>query len=341
MTDEKIKTVFTTERAEVHQQTALEAAPPELDITMLRNPDAEALKSALADAVYLISERTGTINADILSAAPKLKMVQRLGRLTHDIDTEAAEKQGVAVAYFPDPGVIRVAEHVMMQMLVLLKRTRQVEKIALKAWDGWGESERTDEDTFAYNWARQDNIHSLWRKKIGIVGFGEIAAELSSRLQGWGCTILYNKRRRLPERIEDEFGLLYTDKDRLFESSDIVVNLLPYFPTTDMSINAAAFDRMKPGTYIVSAGSGSVIDEKALAFALQTGKLAGAALDTFEYEPIRADNPLINLAESGYNVLLTPHTAAVGAAPSDDDRRAIYANLMRHHRHEPLKYRVV
>jgi phosphoglycerate dehydrogenase-like enzyme len=333
-----IKTVFTTDRSEFHQQMSLDAAPDELDITMLRNPDRATLTDALADAVYLISERAGTIDADLLFAAPKLRLIQRLGRLTHDIDTNAAKARGVAVAWMPDPGVIHVAEHVMMQMLTLAKRAKQVEQVALAASNEWGARARTDEDTFRFNWSEQRNIKRLWGATVGIVGMGEIGIELAARLAGWGCTVLYNKRHRYPVNVESEFALTYADKDAIYRKSDFVVNLLPYFPATDMSIGAAAFNAMSDDAIFVSAGSGSVVDEAALANAIKSGKLMGAALDTFEYEPIAPDNPLIELVREGYNVLLTPHTAAAGVKSG---RERDYANILRHMKGDPLKYRVV
>jgi phosphoglycerate dehydrogenase-like enzyme len=108
--------------------------------------------------------------------------------------------------------------------------------------------------------------------------------------------------------------------------------LLPYYSETDMLIDAEFLSRMKRGAYLTSCGSGSVIDEAALAAALREGHLAGAALDTFEWEPIRPDNPLLPLArDPAMNVLLTPHTAAGSSRDADSDRtrRADYTNLVR------------
>ena len=336
----RYKTIFTTERGQRHQQAALRAAPAGLDITMLRQPDKATLRSFLAEAEYLISERAGLIDADLIRAAPHLKLILRLGSLTYDIDVAAARAAGVAVCYWPVGSVIRVAEHVVLQMLALSKKLREVEAITLAAGSEWGESKRTDEDTFAYNWSGRQEIDGLWHKSIGIVGFGEIGAELARRLAGWDCTLLYHKRRRLPEQVETDLYLSYVDEDTLFAQSDFVVNLLPYFKQTDLMINAAYFAKMKPGAFIVSCGSGSVIDEADLATAIESGRLGGAALDTFEWEPIKADNPLIALAKAGYNVLLTPHTAAGASAAAAQERTADYTNIVNHIEGRPLHYQV-
>ncbi|MCA9907456.1 MAG: hypothetical protein KC519_02320, partial [Anaerolineae bacterium] len=105
------KTIFTTERSPFHQERALAAAPPDLDITLLHRPSREALQNALVDAEYLISERVGLIDAELIAAAPRLKLILRLGSLTHDIDLDAARSAGVIVCRWPDAGAIRVAEH--------------------------------------------------------------------------------------------------------------------------------------------------------------------------------------------------------------------------------------
>ena len=334
------KVVFTTERGHRHQQAALNAAPDNLNITMLRQPDRDELLSNLADAEYFISERTGKIDAAMIQASQKLKLILRLGSLTYDIDTDAARAAGVVVCYWPVGSVIRVAEHMIMQMLALSKKLREVEQVALAASTEWGESKRTNEDTFAYNWSNRSSVEGLWQKTIGIMGFGEIGAELSRRLQGWDVRLLYNKRRRLPAVVEQELNLTYVDEETLFQESDYLNNLLPYFPETDMLIDATFFAKMKDGASLVSCGSGSVIDEAALAQAVTAGKLAGAALDTFEWEPIRPDNPLIAAAKAGYNVLLTPHTAAGATAAASRERIGDYANVVNHIAGKPVKYRV-
>jgi len=184
-------------------------------------------------------------------------------------------------------------------------------------------------------------VEGLWQHTVGILGFGEVGAEVARRLHGWDITLLYNKRHRLPPVVETELGLTYVDVNTLFRQSDFVVNLLPYFPTTDSMINADYFAKMKDGACIVSCGSGSVIDEAALAEAVKSRKLGGAALDTFEWEPIKADNPLIAAAKAGYNVLLTPHTAAGSIVAAWQERRNDYTNLIHFVAGKPLRYRVV
>ena len=334
------KTIFTTERGLRHQNVALAAAPEMLSITMLREPDKDTLLSHLPEAEYLISERAGVIDAEMIKSAPNLKLIQRLGSLFYDIDLHEAKRASVAVCYLPIPPVIRVAEHLVLQMLALNKKLRITEGVALAASTKWGESKRTNEDTFAYNWSMQESISGLWQQTIGILGFGEIGVEVARRLQGWGSKLIYNKRRRLPESVEIDLGLTYVDMDTLLAQSDYIANLLPYFSSTDMLLNAKTFSKMKDGASFVSCGSGSVIDEYALADAIKSGKLFGAALDTFEWEPIKADHPLISLASKKYNVLLTPHIAAGAAVAPEIERAGNYTNIIHHINGASLEYRV-
>jgi phosphoglycerate dehydrogenase-like enzyme len=107
----------------------------------------------------------------------------------------------------------------------------------------------------------------------------------------------------------------------------VIISLLPYAAETDQSLDRAFFERLHPGTIFIHAGSGSVIDEAALIEALETGILAGAALDTYEYEPLQPDHPLVRYARNPRsNLLLTPHTAAASLSASRADD---YAAIMR------------
>jgi phosphoglycerate dehydrogenase-like enzyme len=317
---------------------------------MMRRPPKEEVLRILPDVEFLISERAGVVDADLIAAGRHLRLIQRLGSLTHDIDLEAARAAGVPVAIWPVQVAIMVAEHMILQMLALAKRLDEVGATANQAGD-WGQpSRRTDEDTFAYDWSGRCGIRTIYGQAVGILGFGEIGAELARRLHGFGPSrILYHKRSRLPEHAEKELGIRPAPLEQVIAESDFLCVLLPYYPETDTLLDAWFLSTMKRGAFLVSCGSGSIIDEAALAEALRDGHLAGAALDTFEWEPIRPDNPLLPLArDPAMNVLLTPHTAAGSSLDAETDqaaatagpRRGDYANLMRVLRGEPPLHRV-
>jgi phosphoglycerate dehydrogenase-like enzyme len=336
------KTLFITHRGLRHQQAALEAAPAELEVIMRRSPAKEEILALLPDMEFLITERTGEIDAEIIAAGKKLRLIQRLGSQTYDIDLEAARAAGIPVCYLPVRSCIMVAEHMMLQMLALAKRLREVMDLTLEANDFGQPPRRCDEDYFAYNWTGRENILGLWGATVGILGMGEIGTELARRLRGFGCTVLYNKRNRLPEAAEHELNVQFAEVDDMLGRSDYVCMLLPFFPETEQSLSRDFFAKMKPGAIFVSCGGSGVVDEHALAEALRSGHLYGAAVDTYTFEPIAPDDPLLPLARAPRaNIVLTPHTAAGTVAAAGAERYGDYANLMRVLHGEPLVGRLV
>jgi phosphoglycerate dehydrogenase-like enzyme len=335
------RTLFITHRGERHQQDALRAAPPELEIILRRSPTKEEIQALLPGVEFLISERSGQIDADILAAGKDLRLVQRLGSQTWDIDLDAARTAGVAVCYWPVYSTIMVAEHMLLQMLALAKRMREMVAIANDAGD-WGLPLHSDEDTFAYNWSGRTDVRSIYGSTVGIVGFGEIGLELARRLRPFECTLLYNKRARLPQPVEAAESLHFAGIDELLARSDFVCMLLPYFKETDGIVSEEFLSRMKPGAMLVSAGGSGIFNEEAVARAYGSGHLSGVATDTFVWEPLHPDNPLLPAArQADANVVLTPHTAAgtppAGAAGRTED----YTNLVNMIAGQPLRFRLV
>jgi lactate dehydrogenase-like 2-hydroxyacid dehydrogenase len=339
----KHATVFITHRGLFHQQAALDAAPPDLDITMLRTPTKEEILGLLPGTEFLISERSGIIDEEIIRAGKNLRLIQRLGSQTHDIDMDAAKSAGVPVCYLPIRSCIMVAEHMMMQILGLSKRVNEMMEVVRSAETFGKEPTRCSEDIFAYNWSEREDIHGLWESTVGILGMGEIGFELARRLRNFGCKVLYNKRNPLPSFTERDLNIQYAKLDDLVSSSDYVCILLPFLPETEQSLNSEFFSKMKPGSCFISSGGSGVIDEKSLADAISSGRLYGAAVDNFTWEPIREDCPLLEPARKpGANVILTPHTAA-GTVPqvNKDLRINDYQNLVRIINGEELVFRLV
>jgi lactate dehydrogenase-like 2-hydroxyacid dehydrogenase len=228
-------------------------------------------------------------------------------------------------------------------MLGLIKRVRELMAIS-EAPHGWGQPpRRCDEDHFAYNWSGRRNLGGLMDRKVGILGFGEIGVELARRLKGFDCTVLYQKRRRLPPEAEAELSLGYVASPaELAAACDIVVALLPLSPATDQRLNAEFFEAMKPGALFVHSGGSGTVDEAALAQALSTGHLGGAAADGFTWEPTEPNNPLIALAHDPLcNLILTPHVAAGAITATGALRAGDYANITALLAGRPLRYQVV
>ncbi|MEM7122436.1 MAG: NAD(P)-dependent oxidoreductase [Pseudomonadota bacterium] len=336
----KPRLLLVTERSAYHQEQTAKVVPEGVDLVVLRSPSDDELKAALVDATYMVSERVGRIDGALLDAAPHLKLILRLGSLSHDIDLAAAKARGVIVCQRFQEGTVAVAEFTLLQVLALLHRLPAVQAIAEAAGDDWAERRRTDEDTFAFNWSKRRDHRTLDGMTIGILGMGEIGAVLAARLLPWDVTLLYARRRRLPDAVEAELHIGYRDDETLLAESDVVVCLLPYNDQTVGFLDGRRLASMKQGAYLVSAGSGGVIEEAALADVIASGHLAGAAIDTFAVEPIEAGNPLVTLARDGANVILTPHVA--GGAPEDPwaDYRLMFTALEDHLRGDPPAGRI-
>lgn len=340
--EDKHRTLFITQRGDLHQRVALDAAPPELDITMRRTADKDEFVALVPEMEFLISERTGVIDADIIAAGRKLRLIQRLGVRTWDIDIEAARRAAIPVCYLPVRTCQMVAEHMVLQMLGLARRVRELLRITAEAGD-WGvPPQRCDENHFAFNWSNREAIDSLLGATIGILGFGEIGTELAGRLKGFGCTVLYNKRRPLPPDVEAQLGLIHVSREALARRSDFVCCLLPNLPELNQSIDAAFFAEMRQGSFFAHCGAPGVVNESALIDALREGHLAGGALDCYTYEPLRPDDPMLDLArDPSQNLILTPHVAAGTVAVSRDERAGDFSNIVAMLNGGALRHRLV
>lgn len=309
---------------------------------MVGPTDAEVARTVRdLEPSILISERSGTVNADILSASSELRLVQRLGSQVHDIDLDAARDLGVAVCTWPLPQCAMVAEHVLMQIMSLVKRARAASQVVVEASDRWGQPRRCDADTFAINWSGFGGIRQLRDSTVGIVGFGEIGTEVANLLAPFGCSVLYHRRKRLPEWAEIRLGVEHASRDDLLASSDIVCVLLPHSDETEGSVDAEFVQQMRAGSFLVSAGASTLLVEDAVAAAYVSGHLGGVATDGFRWEPVRADNPLALLgADPAANVVLTPHAAQADLVLDVNLRRQEYTNVAALLEGRPLQHRV-
>lgn len=337
----KHKTLFLTNRGDLHQGVALQAAPPELDVVMRRAASKAEIISLLPDMEFLISERTGVIDADIISAGRKLRLIQRLGSQTWDIDLAAAGQSKIPVCYLPVRTCVFVAEHLILQMLGLAKRIRELVDITDKAGD-WGmPPKRCNENYFAFNWSGRKKIDAIYQSTVGVLGFGEIGTELARRLQNFGCRVLYSKRRPLPRKVEVELGLTHVTRDELARQSNFVACLLPNLPENNQSIDHGFFSLMKRGAHFAHCGAPGVVNEEDMIRSLREGHLGGGAIDCFTYEPMRPDDPLVPMARDPVtNLILTPHVAAGTVAVSREERIPDFANVLNVLKGEQLSHRL-
>jgi phosphoglycerate dehydrogenase-like enzyme len=280
------------------------------------------------------------LDASTISSMPQLRLLQRIGfyRATGDVSQLASPE--VRVSVLPHGTAARVAEHTLALIMGLVRGLVPSHQSVVEGSNplGYTPEERVGA-TPTVNWAQVPNLQSLWFKKVGIVGFGEIGSVLAQLLRPFRCDVVYFKRTRLTDAEETGFGVSYSSLDDLLATSDIVCNLLPTNDATRGLLGASKLALMKKTGFFINTGRAATTDEKALIELLRRGKIAGAGLDVFDLEPLPPGHPLVGLP----NVLLTPHTA--GGTPSGavnglagwtDTFRAIAENLRRVEAGEPL-----
>ena len=234
------------------------------------------------------------VNEQILSAAPALKIVQRLGVGYETLDLEATAKRGIPACNLEGVNKEAVAEHCLAFMLNLAKQLPSAMELTQQA--DWAAARQLTTQTC-----------ELYGKTLGIVGLGNTGMALAQRANAFGMTILFNDTGSIDTQLAKSFNATATDKQTLYRQSDFVCICTDLNDTSRMMINTDAFNTMGSNTKFICCARGGIVDENALATALTEGTIAAAAIDVFGVEPIREDNPLIGLR----NCLLTSHVAGV------------------------------
>jgi phosphoglycerate dehydrogenase-like enzyme len=269
--------------------------------TPARRPWTEPeLVQAARDAHVILASHLETISEAVMAGAPGLELVIVPFIGTDRIDIPAASRRGILVANSPTPeNFVAVAEASIGLALVLLKRVKHNEaKLRRGEWA-----------------VRQDRGEFLFGKTVGIVGFGRIGGHLARRLAGWDVRLLaYDPYAR--RETARAHGVELTDLATLLAESDVVTLHAILTPETQGLIGEKELDRMKPTAVLVNTARGGLVDEGALARALDEGRIAAAALDTFAEEPLPMASPL--RAVHPARLILTPHNVS----HSESGRRA-------------------
>jgi phosphoglycerate dehydrogenase-like enzyme len=249
------------------------------------DPDAFAREMADADVLWHV---LAPVTAAVIAAAPRLRLIQKIGVGVNTIDLAAARAAGVHVANMPGTNSRAVAELTLGLMLGTLRRIPQFDR-GLRTRAGWGFSPEV-----------QDDLGEIGGRIVGVVGYGAVPRILAPILVAMGARVLYTSRERKPDAVGER-----RDLPDLLAESDIVSLHLPLTPDTANLLDAAAFARMKPGAILVNTARGGLVDQAALVDALRGGRLRAAGLDVFAQEPVPADNPLLGLDD----VVVLPHVA--------------------------------
>jgi D-3-phosphoglycerate dehydrogenase len=248
-------------------------------------PDEATLKEACRDADAILA-RLGVVTAGVIQAAPRLRIIARHGAGSDGVDLPAATERGIVVTTAGPANAGAVAEYTIALLLGLLRKVVTADQGMRKGL-----------------WSRGPLVGAaLEGRTLGIVGCGAIGTRVARIAQAFGMNVLANE----PGRREAPLPPVPTvTLDELLRRADIVSLHLRLMPGNAGIIDAPAISAMKPGAVLINTARGELVDEAALIAALNTGHLAGAALDTYAVEPLPPESPLRSMP----NVLLSPHVA--------------------------------
>ena len=260
-------------------------------VTLHERTPADQIIPRLAEADIAITNKV-PFSRETIAALPKLCYIGVTATGFNIIDTAAAKERNLVVANVPTYGTRSVAQHTFA---LLLELTQHAGHHAQSVREGrWVKS---------IDWCYNDYpLVELDGLALGIVGYGRIGQAVADLARAFGMTVLTNVSTRRKESPRD---VAVVDLDDLFAHSDVVSLHCPLTPETKNLVNAERLARMKPTAFLINTSRGPLIDEAALADALNNGRIAGAGLDVLSVEPPKADNPLL----TAKNCLITPHNA--------------------------------
>jgi glyoxylate reductase len=262
-----------------------------LDVTVLSElpPGRDELLEAARGVDGVLSTLTEQIDAGFMDAAgDRLKVIANMAVGYDNVDLEAANGRGIVVTNTPEVLNETTADTAFMLMLAAARRLGEGERIVRSGrWEAWGPKMLLGPD--------------VWGKRLGVLGFGRIGQAVPRRAKGFGMEICYWSRSR-KEEAEEELGARYLELDELFGTCDFLSIHTPLTEETTHLIGAEEFEKMKPKAVLVNTSRGPVVDEEALAGALEDERIFAAGLDVYEEEP-KVHPKLLELE----NVVLAPH----------------------------------
>lgn len=260
----------------------------DIEIVFATEMTEEQLLEELKDANALLVRSQTTVTREMIEQSPELKIIGRAGVGVDNIDLDAATENGIIVVNAPSGNTNSAAEHSMAMLLSLARNIPQAfHALKNKVWD------------------RKTYIGvEVKNKTLGVVGLGRIGAEVAHRAKGQRMNVIaYDPF--LTEENAKKMGIQAGTFEEVIQAADFITIHTPLLDSTRHLLNADAFEQMKDGVRVVNCARGGIIDEDALYDAIQSGKVAGAALDVFEEEPF-VDHKLLTLPQ----VIATPHLGA-------------------------------
>ncbi len=254
----------------------------------------QQLIEAAQTADVLVPTLTDRIDREVLAqAGPNLKLLANFGAGVDHIDLKTARARGLTVTNTPGVLTSDTADLTMALILAVPRRMSEGERMLRKGeWRGWSPTQLMG--------------HRVYGKRLGIIGMGRIGSAVARRAKAFGVSIHYHNRRRVDAELEGQLEATYWESlDQMLARMDIISINCPRTPATFHLLNARRLELLKPTAYIVNTSRGEVIDEAALARALEAKQIGGAGLDVYENEP--AVNPALLELE---NCVLLPHMSS-------------------------------
>jgi D-3-phosphoglycerate dehydrogenase len=279
-------------------ESGIELLRDEFDVELGLEMSDEELERRIGEFDALLIRSGTKVTAELIDRAERLKVIGRAGTGVDNVDVDAATKRGIVVANAPESNTVAAAEHTLALALALCRNVPQAHaSLAAGKWE---------RSSFKGN--------ELYGKTLGVIGFGRIGQLVAQRALAFGMDVVAYDKFVAAERFR-ELGINGVEStDELYGRADIITIHLPRTPETVNWIDAEAISRMKDGVRIINAARGELVDLDALAEGLESGKVAGAALDVFPTEPM-TEHPLFGRGD----VVVTPH---LGAATEEAQDRA-------------------
>ncbi|MBY0441975.1 MAG: phosphoglycerate dehydrogenase [Mycobacteriaceae bacterium] len=276
-------------------QSTVSALGDRVDVRWVDGPNREQLLAAVPDADALLVRSATTVDAEVLAAGTKLKIVARAGVGLDNVDVDAATERGVMVVNAPTSNIHSAAEHAIALMLAAARQIAAA-----------------DASLRAHAWKRSSfSGTEIFGKTVGVVGLGRIGQLVAQRLAAFGAELIAYDPYVSAARAA-QLGIELLALDDLLARADFISVHLPKTPETAGLLGTEALAKTKPGVIIVNAARGGLVDESALAAAIRSGHVRAAGIDVFATEPC-TDSPLFELPQ----VVVTPHLGASTAEAQD------------------------
>ncbi|WP_234120360.1 2-hydroxyacid dehydrogenase [Clostridium hydrogenum] len=280
--------------------------------------DDEVLAKA-KDADFIFADAIKEVSKKLISNMPNLKLIHSEGVAFNKIDIETAKKLNVYVCNNRGANAGAVAEQTILLMLGLLRNVLDGDrKVRI------GKQIETKERMML------EGVVELADCTVGLIGFGAIAKETAKRLNSFGCKLYYYSRRKASDEIEKEYNVEYKNLDELASECDIISLHVPVTAETTNMIDEKFLAKMKKTAFLINTARGEIVDGEALKNALIKGELGGAGLDTLSPEPVKLDNPLLDIKEElKYKILFSPHIGGTTEGAFRRMHQGVWENISR------------